>query len=154
MIKYLLVKDILEVIMEKHELGMKFINIIKKEKSPIQQLKELEQGENGILRALLLFEKEEKKEITPGDLCTSQNLTSGRIASTLKSLEKKAYIKRITDCKDHRRIFIQLTEKGRSIAKKITQKIHQNIQVMIDKLGEKDFSEFIRLLNLVNSNDL
>ena len=153
MIKYLLVKDILEVIMEKHELGMKFINIIKKEKSPIQQLKELEQGENGILRALLLFEKEEKKEITPGDLCTSQNLTSGRIASTLKSLEKKAY-KRITDCKDHRRIFIQLTEKGRSIAKKITQKIHQNIQVMIDKLGEKDFSEFIRLLNLVNSNDL
>lgn len=153
MIKYLLVKDILEVIMEKHELGMEFINIIKKEKSPIQQLKELEQGENGILRALFLFEKE-KKEITPGDLCTSQNLTSGRIASTLKSLEKKACIKRIMDCKDHRRIFIQLTEKGRSIAKKITQKIHQNIQVMFDKLGEKDFSEFIRLLSLVNSNDL
>lgn len=140
--------------MEKHELGMKFINLIKKEKTPIQQLKELEQGENGILRTLFLFEEEAKKDVTPGDLCTLQNLTSGRIASTLKSLEKKNCIRRITDCNDRRRIFIQLTENGRNIAEKITQKIHQNIQSMIDKLGEKDFGEFIRLLNLVNSNEL
>lgn len=140
--------------MEKHELGMKLINVIKKEKTPIQQVKELGQGENGILRTLYLYEEELKKDVTPGDLCNLQNLTSGRIASTLKSLERKKYIQRITDCNDHRRILVQLTEKGKTNAKKIIQKMYHNIQYIIDKLGEKDFAELIRLLNLVNNSDV
>lgn len=140
--------------MEKHELVMKLINVIKKEKTPIQQVKELGEGENGILRTLYLYEEELKKDVTPGDLCNLQNLTSGRIASTLKSLERKKYIQRITDCNDHRRILVQLTEKGKTNAQKIIQKMYHNIQYIIDKLGEKDFAELIRLLNLVNNSDV
>ena len=140
--------------MEKHELGVKLLNAIQKEKTPIQQVKELGQGENGILRTLFFYEKELKKDITPGDLCTLQKLTSGRVARTLKSLEKKNYIRRVIDSKDHRRILVQLTEMGRNSAQKITQTIHDSIQMMMDRLGEKDFSELIRLLNVVNGSSV
>lgn len=140
--------------MEKHELGIKLLNAIQKEKTPIQQVKELGQGENGILRTLFFYEKELKKDITPGDLCTLQKLTSGRVARTLKSLEKKNYIRRVIDSKDHRRILVQLTEMGRNSAQKITQTIHDSIQMMINRLGEKDFSELIRLLNVVNGSSV
>lgn len=140
--------------MEKHELGVKLLNAIQKEKTPIQQVKELGQGENGILRTLFFYEKELKKDITPGDLCALQKLTSGRVARTLKSLEKKNYIRRVIDSKDHRRILVQLTEMGRNSAQKITQTIHDSIQMMMDRLGEKDFSELIRLLNVVNGSSV
>lgn len=140
--------------MEKHELGVKLLNAIQKEKTPIQQVKELGQGENGILRTLFFYEKELKKDITPGDLCTLQKLTSGRVARTLKSLEKKNYIRRVIDSKDHRRILVQLTEMGRNSAQKIIQTIHDSIQMMMDRLGEKDFSELIRLLNVVNGSSV
>ncbi len=135
-----------------NELILKLIRAIKKNNSPISKVKELGEGENGVLQTLLFYERELKKDVTPGDLCSIQNLTSGRVASTLKNLERKKYIKRNNDSIDRRKILVRLTDEGRKIAKNISDKISKNIQNIIDKLGEKDFNELIRLLNLINSN--
>lgn len=88
-----------------------------------------------------------KKNLTPGELCEIQQLTSGRIASTLKNLEKKAFIKRMMAEDDRRKTIIKLTEKGKIVAKRIMDDIAMSINKMIHKLGEHDSQEFLRILN-------
>ena len=88
------------------------MRIFRKRNHLIHQVKELDKGENGILQTLFIYEEIHQKNLTPGELCAIQQLTSGRIASTLKNLEKKAFIKRMMAEDDRRKTIIKLTEKG------------------------------------------
>lgn len=119
--------------------------------NPITDFLNYCQGEKGILKTLFLYEKLEKRNLTPGEIGNIQNLTSGRVATTLKSLEKKFYIERTTDNKDHRKIIVRLTEKGQKVAEKIIEKIKNDVQKLIDKLGEHDAKEYLRILTRLNS---
>ncbi len=129
------------------ELSYKFMRIFRKRNPFIYQVKELDKGENGILQTLFIYEEIYQKNLTPGELCEIQQLTSGRIASTLKNIEKKSFIKRMMAEDDRRKTIIQLTEKGKLVAKRIIDDIAMNINKMINKLGEHDSQEFLRILN-------
>ena len=91
-----------------------------------------------------------QEDVTPGDLCRVQHLTSGRVASTLKSLEQKEYIERKTDKSDRRRILIKLTKMGKKMATAIFNRIKEQIKAITDKLNEQEIKEFIRLLKIIN----
>ena len=123
------------------------MRIFRKRNHLIHQVKELDKGENGILQTLFIYEEIHQKNLTPGELCAIQQLTSGRIASTLKNLEKKAFIKRMMAEDDRRKMIIKLTEKGKIVAKRIIDDIAMSINKMIHKLGEHDSQEFLRILN-------
>ncbi len=123
------------------------MRIFRKRNPFIYQVKELDKGENGILQTLFIYEEIYQKNLTPGELCEIQQLTSGRIASTLKNIEKKSFIKRMMAEDDRRKTIIQLTEKGKLVAKRIIDDIAMNINKMINKLGEHDSQEFLRILN-------
>ena len=123
------------------------MRIFRKRSHLIHQVKELDKGENGILQTLFIYEEIHQKNLTPGELCAIQQLTSGRIASTLKNLEKKAFIKRMMAEDDRRKTIIKLTEKGKIVAKRIIDDIAMSINKMIHKLGEHDSQEFLRILN-------
>ena len=133
--------------MNYQELSYKFMRIFRKRNHLIHRVKELDKGENGTLQTLFIYEEIHKKNLTPGELCEIQQLTSGRIASTLKNLEKKAFIKRMMAEDDRRKTIIKLTEKGKIVAKRIMDDIAMNINKMIHKLGEHDSQEFLRILN-------
>ena len=123
------------------------MRIFRKRNHLIHQVKELDKGENGILQTLFIYEEIHQKNLTPSELCAIQQLTSGRIASTLKNLEKKAFIKRMMAEDDRRKTIIKLTEKGKIVAKRIIDDIAMSINKMIHKLGEHDSQEFLRILN-------
>ena len=123
------------------------MRIFRKRNHLIHRVKELHKGENGILQTLFIYEEIHQKNLTPGELCAIQQLTSGRIASTLKNLEKKAFIKRMMAEDDRRKTIIKLTEKGKIVAKRIIDDIAMSINKMIHKLGEHDSQEFLRILN-------
>ena len=123
------------------------MRIFRKRDHLIHRVKELDKGENGILQTLFIYEEIHQKNLTPGELCAIQQLTSGRIASTLKNLEKKAFIKRMMAEDDRRKTIIKLTEKGKIVAKRIIDDIAMSINKMIHKLGEHDSQEFLRILN-------
>ena len=122
------------------------MRIFRKRNHLIHRVKE-DKGENGILQTLFIYEEIHQKNLTPGELCAIQQLTSGRIASTLKNLEKKAFIKRMMAEDDRRKTIIKLTEKGKIVAKRIIDDIAMSINKMIHKLGEHDSQEFLRILN-------
>ena len=133
--------------MLENDLMYKLFKVSKNKKDPMDEIRKLNSGENGILKTLYFYEENEKRLLTPSELCRIQHLTSGRIATALKSLERKLYIIRHTDEIDHRKILIKLTELGKKVAKKIFNKINSNIQKIINQLGEHDANEYVRILS-------
>lgn len=132
--------------MKNNDLVHKLIYLLKKKNHPLLEMHCFDQGENGILQTLYVYEQNQEKELTPSELSRIQQLSSGRIATTLKTLEKKQLIERNIDYVDKRRSIIQLTEKGREVAEKIIKITMQKFENIVEKLGEQDALEFIRIL--------
>lgn len=106
-------------------------------------------GESGVLQILLDNEKN-KKPLSSGDICAKMQLSSGRTALTLKSLELKRLIVRRADEKDKRRILVKLTEKGKALAESTAKDVSAAVNKIVEKLGEKQAAEFIGMLATIS----
>lgn len=127
----------------------KFLNLVRSSSSSIKNAKELSYGEPGILQTILNYEKEEKKSITSGMIGKIQKLTSGRVSTAIKKLEKKNYVYREVSIIDRRKVYVKLTDKGRKIAEKINEQLASDAKIIFKKLGDKDANEFLRLMTLL-----
>ena len=127
----------------------KFLNLVRSSSSSIKNAKELSYGEPGILQTILNYEKEEKKSITSGMIGRIQKLTSGRVSTAIKKLEKKNYVYREVSIIDRRKVYVKLTDKGRKIAEKINEQLASDAKIIFKKLGDKDANEFLRLMSLL-----
>ena len=65
---------------------------------------------------IVLFEKNHQ---TMTDLGKRLHLDSGTLTPLLKKLETKKYVKRVRGIKDERRVYIDLTDKGMELKKKL-----------------------------------
>lgn len=106
-------------------------------------------GESGVLQILLENEKD-KKPLYSGDICAKMQLSSGRTALTLKSLELKRLIVRRADEKDKRRTLVKLTEKGKALAESTAKEVSAAVNKIVEKLGEKQAAEFIGMLATIS----
>ncbi len=106
-------------------------------------------GESGVLQILLENEKN-KKPLSSGDICAKMQLSSGRTALTLKSLELKRLIVRRADEKDKRRTLVKLTEKGKALAESTAKEVSAAVNKIVEKLGEKQAAEFIGMLATIS----
>lgn len=106
-------------------------------------------GESGVLQILLENEKN-KKPLSSGDICAKMQLSSGRTALTLKSLELKRLVVRRADEKDKRRTLVKLTEKGKALAESTAEEVSAAVNKIVEKLGEKQAAEFIGMLATIS----
>ena len=103
--------------------------------------KEYSRGEMGILIYLTC----QNNGVTSGQLSEALHVSTGRVASALKSLEKKQLIIRRTDDLDKRRVNVHITDKGKqSILEKHGEAIEQ-MEKSLRKLGEEDAKIFVEL---------
>ena len=103
--------------------------------------KEFSKGEMGIL-IYLAFKKD---GVTSGQLSEALQVSTGRVATALKTLEKKHLIVRNADTVDKRRVNVYITDRGKqSIIKKHNQAIEQ-MENSLRKLGEEDAKKFVEL---------
>ena len=100
-------------------------------------------GENGVLYRLYISET---GEALAGDLARGMGLTSGRIANILKQLESKNYVVRSSGEKDRRKVYVALTGEGRAHIEEVYQGNLRDIETYLEKLGEEDAKEYIRIL--------
>ncbi len=112
-------------------------------KKPTVNYAEFFQGE---LKMLNLLSKCETG-LTPGELCKRLFMTSARVASALKSVEKKGYVVRERDEKDRRSVIVTLTDRGREYAEKKDRELKEAFGFFLSELGEDDSREFIRLVS-------
>ncbi len=125
------------------------VNIISDTNKPIDEIKELAQGEMGILCSLFLKREQGLMSLTSGQLSSLLKVSTGRVAIALKALEKKGYIERHIDTEDRRKINVNLTEQGLIFAKKEYEKVMDTIKKVFEELGEDDAKEFLRLIKKV-----
>ncbi len=111
-------------------------------------------GEYGVLRYLVFVED----GVKAGTLTEHMHVVPGRMTDILKSLEYKGLIVRQREESDKRIVKVFITEQGRREAEAKREEIHREYQGLIQRLGEQETIEFIRLLKIVleypNSSDM
>ncbi len=81
----------------------------------------------------------------PKDLSKALMLTSARIASILKSLEKRELITRTPDPSDSRQTIVELTETGISLVEERKAALLLSTKKMLEALGEDDAKTYVRI---------
>lgn len=144
---YLLVKDNLRkgTKMNYHKLAQELISLMAFKKPPMEDSGQLSRGEIGIL----MYLRHQHDGISSGDLSKALDLSTGRVATALKGLERKKYIKRMPDPEDKRRIYVFLEEKGIQYVQEKEQKALTRTEELLRKLGEEDAREFVRILKRI-----
>lgn len=99
-------------------------------------------GENLMLAILM----EMGGKATPGELIKYTECTAARLTAIAKSLESKGFVKRIQNSEDKRSTIIEMTSEGISKFMLLQKEAIESILNLIEKLGEKDAREFIRLV--------
>lgn len=101
----------------------------------------LSKGEIGVLGYLTYIEN----DVSAGLLGNHLNVTSARIASILKSLEKKQYIIRQRCEDDKRKIKVSITDAGSEIVSNIAQELKKQITYVVNVIGEEDALTYLRI---------
>lgn len=103
--------------------------------------------------AMMLLYLSKYKDINPSYLSDKFGLSRSSITGILNSLEEKKYIKRIIDINDRRKMKVNLLDKGEAFIKKMNEN-HLNIfDKIINKIGNKDTKELIRIINKITESE-
>lgn len=112
-------------------------------RSPVG-LEEFLQGEMKVLS----FINREDRELLPGQLSSSLEMTGGRIAGILRSLEKKGYITRRTDELDRRRVLVSITESGSRYIVSRSEALETKLDMLVTAMGRDNTIKLIDSLDL------
>ena len=102
-------------------------------------------GEMGIL----LFLIKNTDGMGAGQISRCMNVSTGRVASVLKNLEKKKLIVRKKDGIDKRKIMVVITDEGKKQALEHYDKILNSVENILRLIGEEDAIEAARLLKKI-----
>ncbi len=84
--------------------------------------------------------------IKVGELSKLMHATKPATSKMLSVIEAKGYIERVPDPGDRRVVYVRLSEKGDMVIKEAQEMLHSFAEQAIEKLGEEDARELIRLL--------
>lgn len=104
-------------------------------------LNEFNRGEVGVL-SYLVFDKD---IVSAGELSDKLSVTTARVASILKSLESKGFIKKQDDVLDKRKTLVVITKKGKDLAMKTKQEIINKIIKVIKEVGIDEIKEYAKI---------
>ena len=87
--------------------------------------------------------------VLPSEISHYMNISTARMAAALNSLERKGFITRRIDPSDRRQILVELTDQGKAFAHDKQSHMLRHATQLLERLGEEDSLEFVRLLNRV-----
>ena len=108
---------------------------------PQKQINESMQGEHFVLQFISFH----KGYVLPSEISNEMGISSARIAATLNGLERKGLITRQIDISDRRRILVDLTPEGKSLAEAHHKEAIEMITKILSLLGEHDALEYVRI---------
>ena len=114
-------------------------------KSLTDELNYFNRGEVGVLSYLAF----DKNEASSGELSEKLNVSTARIASILKSLENKKYIRRKEDSLDKRKTLVVITESGKELAVETKKELMDILIKVIKEIGYKDIEEYTRIVQKI-----
>ena len=135
------------------EINKEFFDVImrlKRQSHANIKLKDLYAGEFMALRIiykLKLMQGEESIGVKTSDIGNCLFMKKPATSKMLNNLEDKGYINRLSDKKDRRITYIDLTQKGIDLLQKHHKRMMNYINNVINELGEDDTKTLVNLLN-------
>lgn len=111
-------------------------------KPPPPDLRGISKGEMGILVYLMHV----KDGVSAGELSRHLHLTTGRIAATLKTLEKKTCIERRADASDGRKVLVYITAAGKEIIQNKKKEVLAHLTKNLKKFSIEEAEQFVQLM--------
>lgn len=125
-----------------------FTSLVKVSNAPFQkEARDFSVGEMGVL-ACLNFRSD---GVSAGELSEYLDVSTGRVAAALNTLEKKNMIRRSRGNADKRKVIVHITDIGRAAVLKKQQQGILCISKMLQNLGEDDAREFARIMQKIIS---
>lgn len=84
--------------------------------------------------------------LMPKEIANFADVSTARVATFLKSVEKKGYIERISLQEDRRKVNIVLTEAGLKKVEDRREEMLKGIAYYLEVLGEEDTENLLRIL--------
>jgi len=78
-------------------------------------------------------------------------ITSPSATDIINRLVKAGELKRLTDSHDRRKILLATTPKGKKILAAGQKEMDKRIRLMLNKLNNREYLQFVRLLKKINS---
>ena len=112
---------------------------------PQRSINEGMRGEAFVLQYIIHHEN----AVLPSEISNFMNISTARMAAALNSLERKGFITRRIDPSDRRRILVELTPEGKEFADAQRGAMLNHMTRMLERLGEQDSTELVRILGRV-----
>lgn len=127
------------------------ISKFKKMHSWMPPIPGLSQGEFIMMHRLDHCNREKEPNGEPGvkisTLCSCMRVSMPAASQMLRSLENKEMIERVMAKSDHRVVYVNLTEKGRTLLDEAMQVFHKIMDQVMDEFGNENTEKLIELLN-------
>jgi len=89
--------------------------------------------------------------VQPSEISSFMNISTARMAAALNNLQRKGLITRRIDPSDRRRILVELTDTGQAFAHEKQSHMLRHTTQLLERLGEQDAGELLRLLDRVTA---
>jgi len=94
----------------------------------------------------------EESPIRLSELRQKLHITAPTVTGIVDRLEKSGYVSRMPDPNDRRAIHVDLTPKGRAIAKKLKTTIKKKWKNLLVKLSDTDQKNYVTILRKIQRN--
>ena len=101
------------------------------------------------LFVILKLIKNSETEVVAGDIATSLNISTARVAVALKTLECKKLIKTYKSNEDARKKVVMLTEQGNVELKEWDNKLVGLATNFLEKLTDDEVNQLVNIINKV-----
>jgi len=112
------------------------------------RLSEFWQGELRVLLYIYLH-SDGDSNINPSELSNVIHVSRARITTTLTSLRKKKYVTMEMCEDDRRKMRVFLTSYGKNYIEERKSEVDEQLDAVINGLGENDILEFLKLLDTI-----
>lgn len=89
-------------------------------------------------------------DIFPHELCEAMNVSAPRVTAILRESEKEGDIVRKVSESDKRMVHVSITDKGAQNVRQRRERWNQQIQLLLDRIGEEDAQALVRILHAYN----
>lgn len=88
----------------------------------------------------------EKKDIRLSDISDAMNLPRPGVTRTVKEMETKGYLQKLTSPDDGRVTYISITEKGEMLSRKYDQDYFSSLAPYLSEISEEEADNMIRTI--------
>ncbi len=106
----------------------------------------ISRSEIGLLGCVYRAETKGKPYLTPSGIGKRLGISRPAVTAVINHALDEEFITRNIDMVDKRRVQIALTDKGRAQFEQIWQQVVGTVDKLLEKLGEQDGRELVRLL--------